>query len=533
MSYRALLLVGALLWCRPGVAQTTPFKGVVWTVPPSTESALQDLADIRALGANAVLTDLIWNDRLLVAADSLGLMLFQDLPIEYLHARGLSDTLAATLLLLNDAIQRGTGHESARHFGLARRSDTSSPVSCEYFSRLTQFAHRTPGIRTYYRSYFARDDTCAQNVDAVLLETTAAHDPSQQLELWTSGTPVGIGSFGQLATRGAVGLSDPASAESQARFLETHLRQLLSSDTDVYALFVNRYRDARGDFRGGYGLIDASGRPRHAREVVRGFYSGEQDVFAFRSGQTPVDRGSWSLMAAWLAFAIFATTMSFSPRFSMLVIRSFTRQGYYVESLRNERGFLTGVAMISLVCQALLSGSMISLLVLTLQHEPLMSYLGALMPETARELYERSLAPGFLVLTGVFFLHVTSVFVIAVALKLVGRISLGEALTVIVWPAWITVLLPILVLLIPSLEPATASRLAIIALLCSGIPVLAALSTTAVHVFRLYLQSQGSRIAMGLFCVAMVSLLIWTALLLDWVPSRSTFAYLWHLALRG
>ena len=177
MLRRALILLGTLMWCAPAEGQPAPFKGVVWTIPGSVDQALQDLVDIHALGANAVLTGIVQDFRLLVAADSLGLAFFQDLPIKDLPARGLMDTLAATVLALDDVVRRMAGHASARHFGLAWRSDTSNPRSCEYFERLTQYAHRFPGVQTYYRSYFARDDACARYVDMVLLDIPAARDP--------------------------------------------------------------------------------------------------------------------------------------------------------------------------------------------------------------------------------------------------------------------------------------------------------------------------------------------------------------------
>ncbi len=533
MPRRALILLGTLLWCMPAGAQPTPFKGVVWTIPASIDQAVRDLVDMHAMGADAVLTSVVADSRLLDTADTLGLALFQDLPIMDLPARGLLDTLAATLLMLDDVIRRTAYHPSARHFGLAWRSDTSDARSCEYFARLTQYAHRFAGVKTYYRSYFARDDACGPNVDVVLLDIPAEHDSAWHMHLWGPDTPVGILSAGKPAMRGAIGLLDPSSAESQARFLENHLRQLLAPDLDPYAVFIFRYRDPPGSYRGGYGLRDASGRSRPSWEVVRGFYTGTQDVFAFRLGKAPVEGWSWSILAAWLAFAIVATAMSTSLRFRELVTKSLAWRGYYVEYLRSERGVSTGAAMVALVSQALLSGATVSILVVTLQHEPFVDYLVSAMPTAARDTYERTLEPGFLIFVSVFVFHVTFVQLVAVALKLSGRISFGKALTIIVWPSWITAILPCVVLIIPSLEPTVAARTATIMAFCMGITALGAFCLSMGHYCKLYIQSRGSRAAMGLFWTAVVSFLAWVLWFLDMEPSPSKITFLWHLALRG
>ena len=357
----------------------------------------------------------------------------------------------------------------------------------------------------------------------------------QQVKGWSESTPVGIGSAGKFAVRGAVGLLDPASAESQARFLETHLQQLLSPAVDPTAVFVFRYRDPPDNFRGGFGLRDASGRPRPAWEVVRGFYSGTQDVFAFRLGKAPRAGGSWSLLAAWVAFAIFAVAIFTSSRFRRRVTIFATSRGYYVDQLRNDRGGggYAGLALIALASQVLLSGSMISILVGTLRYEPSVGYLVSMMPAVVRHAFTRTLEPGIVILLFVVVLHTAAVMIMASALRLSGCSSFGEALEIIVWPGWVTAILPCLVLIIPSLEPAVATRAATAAAVGSSIPILAALSLSTLLYCKLQLQSRGSRVAMGMFCTAVISLLVWVLWFLDMVPSPSKIAFLLHLVLRG
>ena len=177
MSHRALLLAGTLLLLVSATAQETPLKGVVWNVPADIGRAEADLAVMRRMGVEAVRTEIILDGRILTQADSLGLVLFQDLPIEWLSATALRDTLDYALELLETAIERSADHPSARNFGLARLSDSSSPRGCEYFARLTERVRRLPRGRTYYVTAFVQDDLCSSEVDMVLIDVSAGSAP--------------------------------------------------------------------------------------------------------------------------------------------------------------------------------------------------------------------------------------------------------------------------------------------------------------------------------------------------------------------
>ncbi len=221
---------------QPTVAQpAAPAKGVVWEAPPEYVQAARELRRIRAAGVDAVRTTVLRDERLLALADSLGLALYQDLPVAYLPAPALYDTLDAAARMLEAALERARGHPSARHFGLTSYSDTSTPAACAYVEALADRVrrHGPPGSRAYYLTPFARADPCAGAVDLVLLDALNRARPEALLDRWRAAHPdasarVGLGALGTwIDPQAARGRRVPHSAEAQARYLETHLSTLL------------------------------------------------------------------------------------------------------------------------------------------------------------------------------------------------------------------------------------------------------------------------------------------------------------------
>ena len=286
-------------------AQPAPgYRGVVWQPPAEFNVAAEDLRRIEATGFNAVRTGIIGDERLLVLADTLELSVFQDLPLSFLAAGRLADTLAYASALLETAILRSNEHRSARFFGLGHSIEITD-ASCDALRSLIERgrAAASSPVQFYYTTRLAGADVC-NAVDFVLLdgrdrsegrdgadlsriaaEWQAQHDVSMGLSAvgsWVGGT----------AERGLI---HPHSAEQQARFLEERLDELLRGDWAPAAFFVYRWRDGRAaapsisraaadPFFERYGLWSAEGVERPAYAVVRGMLTGEQHVFAFDAG---------------------------------------------------------------------------------------------------------------------------------------------------------------------------------------------------------------------------------------------------------
>ncbi len=313
--------------------------------------ALDELLRLRRAGVRAVRLPVVEDTLLLRAADLLGVALWQDLPVTNLAAPHLMRVLPDAEGTLRRALERAAPYASARHFGLASYSDTSDPRARPYFQRLTDLVHDLgpEGSQTYYLTRFPRADRCARTVDLVLLDARDAN-PTDVMTRWRSrhAEPAGIGSFGAAVRPGAEGgWRTPGTYEAQARALERGLGEALA--LDVPALFIYRWRDDApagpapllgADVRGAaHGLIGRDGTPRDAFDVVRGFFTGSQRVFAFDAGPPPEGQHAASplVLAGWGLVLLLGLLFAGTSRFPNLAGRYFGRHDLYREAV--QRGF--------------------------------------------------------------------------------------------------------------------------------------------------------------------------------------------------
>ena len=103
-------------------------------------------------GIEAVRLPWVTDNALLEVADTLGLRLFQDIPLDYLPADVLLDSLEFAKRLVWQATLVSLLHPSAQHFGVSTKSDTSTPRACEYFEQL---AEEASGFVLYYTTAFS------------------------------------------------------------------------------------------------------------------------------------------------------------------------------------------------------------------------------------------------------------------------------------------------------------------------------------------------------------------------------------------
>ena len=523
--------------------------GVVWTAPAETEAALADLVAMRRAGVRQVRTGLVADTLVLRAAGMLGIALWQDLPVKGLPAAFLLDRQRDAAALLADALDRARPYPAARHFGLARASDTSDPASRAYFQALTELARErgAPGTRTYYVSRFPETDRASQAVDVVLLDARDA-DPAEAVARWRSRRegPVGLAAFGVGARPGKEGGWRTVGTEAhQARTLETAFADLLSLDAPPEAAFLYRWRDAdadvverdqRAEVTGTrFGLVGEDGQPRAAFDVASGFWTGRQRVFAFDagSGSRQERRASPLLLIGWglvLGLGLLWTT---APRLGSLAPRYFGRRDLYRDAV--SRGFdlssleTTGLAVVLSLAAGVVGAASLRALART----------DALVAATSSWSVE-----GQARLTGLLGQPLLLVAVLAVTyaawlvfnliwLRVISgrrRLRPAQALSLAVWVRWAWLPLMVASLVLGSIDAGLATVLA------PGVLGLALL-VEVVAGYRMMWDFQAVTnappvravvLGFGLPFVLAAAGLVWLA-----VTSQAEIGFLWHLATRG
>lgn len=418
-------------------------RGVVWHQPDDLAAALRDLRAMRDAGITAVRTDLVTRGSILRTANLFGVEVYQDLSVDDLPAARLADTLAFAQRELRAALELARQHASARAFGLARFADTSTPEACSYFRTLTDLVRSDgpPGAQTYYVSRFVDDDVCAETVDFVLLDARE-RDPLALIERWRAAheTPVGIGFFGAPvndAVRG--GYRTPRSPAAQARFIENGLGALLSLEPRPAALFVFRWRDG---VEAPFGLLSSENTQRPSFDVVRGLYSGRQNVFAFDAGPEPIARegASTFVLLGWVIAILLAVLLWLAPRFSQIVPRYFARHAYYREALQRGRA-VEDWANLGLALAVILSAGLIGAVALEAAGQTVVveATTSGLQPETQARLLSVLDTPWAAILMIGLIYAVWLVLNMVWMLILAGkrhRVRPAQALTLAVWSRW-------------------------------------------------------------------------------------------------
>ncbi len=341
-------------------------------MPSDSVQAALDLRRMHQAGVRAVRTELVRSDWLLTLADSLGINFFQDLPFDGLSAHALIASMDTASELASELAVQFEPHPSARHFGLARRSDTSNPAACAFFDAIAARFGRLRESQVYYTTVFIEDDRCADTVDLVLLDVRDDPEPAAALRRWNNNqatVPVGIAAVGARVLPGAYGLLHPYSEESQARYLETHLSALLESRIAPAAVFVYRWRDmaesptgfGRAAIRPStYGLQTADGDMRPSGEVLQGLYLQTRDTYVFPQGESPAKVPPWSVILGWLSYIAIAVCYRSSAPIQDIVSRYFLRRGFYQEVLRLGRELSLGPAVVLFCALSLASGVIFS-----------------------------------------------------------------------------------------------------------------------------------------------------------------------------
>lgn len=472
----AVLLAAVVLTPAPQVlAQPAPgYQGVAWQPPPDFAAAADDLRRIHATGFNAVRTGIVEDERLLVLADTLGLTVFQDLPLSFLPAARLVDTLAHAQAFLETVLLRSSRHASAQFFGLGHSLETDD-VGCDALRRLVDHGREiaSASVRFYYTTRMPGIEVC-DAVDLVLLDGRDRADLTRMTTDWRSrhDTPVGFAAVGAwVGSSAGSGLVYPRSAESQARYLEDRLTELLRLDAPP-AFFVYRWRDGRAaapsvsrgeadPYLERYGLFSGDNEERPAYEVVRGLLTGEQAVFALDAGTGAHRPWPWTVLMGWLVIGGLAVLYAAAPRFRQLVPRYFRAHGFYRDAIREGRDLLLGSALAALVTVGLAAGVTASVVMGAVGDiVPVRILLAWLPPDVVEFLALSSYQPVVFILmvAGVYAAAmITWAIVIALCSRLHLSLRPGQALMLVIWPRWPLVLLMVAALTLAASPLETAA----------------------------------------------------------------------------
>ena len=522
--------------------------GVVWAAPPATADAIDDLLAIRRAGARAVRTGLVTDPLVLEAATRLGLSLWQDLPVDGLPAPFLVAQTNEVAQILAEALDLARPYAAARHFGLARGSDTSDRASRAYFEALTELAHErgAAGTQTYYVSRFVRDDRAGRSVDVVLIDARE-RDPAAALRLWraTHETPVGLAAIGAGVRPGrGGGWRTTGSEAAQGRTLENALDDLLTFQPPPAVAFVYRWRDALEDERQDqraevagtrFGLLDADDQPRSAFEVARGFWTGRQRVFAFDAGQ-PAERAlsaSPLLLLGWGLVLGLGALYAVTPRLSALAPRYFGRRDLYRDAVK--RGFdLSALETTGLGSALSLSAGVVGTSALrALGRTDALTAATAAWSTEAQALLTRLLGQPILLVGVLALVYGAWLLLNLIWLNVLAgrrRVRPAQALSLAVWCRWAWLPLMIVALVLGGVDDQLATALApTLLILAVLVEVVAGWRMVwDLQAIKSVPPARAVLLGFGLPFLLAAGGLVWLAL-----ASEAEAGFLWHLATRS
>lgn len=436
-----------------------PGLGMVWLKPEDDIRAAADLRAMSDLGVRAIRTS-VWEDRRLFdLADTLGILVFQELPITYPTARTLGDSLAYALRLVERVRAGGRVHA----LGLAYAPDTSDPSTCALLAEMTEAAGAS--LKTYVVSEFESADSCPGSVDLVLLRG----------ERQTADPETHAGEMG-VAVSSDQDLPEYEGAQ-QAEYFATHLPARLSGEAWT---FVYRWADvpnpsafAARPGAGLWGLHREDGSSRPAVGVVEGAVLRAQRAFPRpvpRPAETPTNG---YVLAGWAMVLALLTVYASSPRVRSMAGRYFAAHGIYRTAVADDRDNMILSNVVVLLCMSLLFGMVAEQALRSYADHPAYAALWNWSGAEARGTLDLltgspvrlSLVIGFLALSGVLIWMVA--WYLAAARSSGG--TFNQVMTLSIWPRWpVLVTLPVVMLVAAGSWGDVAARYSVLWVLVTG-----------------------------------------------------------------
>ncbi|GAB5520577.1 MAG: hypothetical protein RhofKO_28280 [Rhodothermales bacterium] len=444
-------LLAAVSIVREAEAQSA--FGVEWQATTDTSRAFADFEQMRQLGFAKVRTSAIADSLVWQRADSLGLLLLQEVNIDRLSTAHLLDTLEYAREVVLRMAFAASASKAVPYIGLARHSDTTDPEACAYFEALAEtVAQWTAGRgRTYYLTSFIDDDVCHEAVDFVLLDALNHPNPPDVLARWRRThpeTPVGLGRLGWRLEQEAQpdGWKVPHTQAWQAHRMRAAL-DTLTADTTLAHAFLYRWRDADSLAVAGqrssqaYGLYDASNMPRRTADIVQRFLTDQPRVFAYPAGTPPSEQAPFAVLTGWLLVLALGIGYAQSTTFQQTVQRYFSAHSFYQEAVVRSRDLSTPLIVFFAVLVAIANGLTLYALLAHVEGRTLFwtgfDQLPTLLQRFAGLVLNYPL--GRLLLFMAFTLG--SMLIWAMVLSGLARNSrslpLSSALYLILWPRWL------------------------------------------------------------------------------------------------
>jgi len=513
-----------------------PTSGVVWTPPRDPRTGLATLNRMARFGVTAVrLTRPVFDGAFLARADSLGLSLYMDVPVG--NAGDAASALRDTVSAVRAAASR---HPSIRAIGAAPRVPGRTAV-CAALDTLSQQIADGSRLRSYYVTPLGPgSDPCAGDASLLLPDVRHVRNPVGRWEAWreAASVPVGLGALGVWMRPGmGRGLQQPHSPEWQARRLEIQLSRFLDASLPTPpVVFVYHWQDlpASSETPGlptrSYGLIAPDGSVRPAGRVVRGFYSGRQEVFAFPRGQSPTDGWSGLVVLGWIVLGSIAAVFAQAPLARRTAARYFSAHGFYRDAVREGRETLPRLQPVLLLCVAVSIGIVGAAAARGIDVLP--ETVGVLerLPERAAAALDLALAhPSWVGLAGGglgLAVLVGWALVLALAAREWEYLRIDQALMIVTWPCWPVIPLMVAGLVAVSQPPGGATGI----LLPVCIAAVAVSILIVVRVLRDFAAVTGVPVGIAglLTLLSPPALAAAAVLLLGWRAGLS-FSTLWSL----
>jgi hypothetical protein len=523
--------------------------GTTWSVPEDAALAAADLIEMRAAGFSMVRVGQIASTDLLTLADTIGIDVYQDLPLRGVPSDVLADTMSAVRAILTDLVFLTHRHRSLKGIGLADMLDSSDPVACEYVVELSDVVRESaaPGTVSYYTTRFVNDDQCSPTADMVLLDlrdTDTSVVRRHTKALASMGARVGVGAVGTWTDLDleASGLNHSRSPESQARYLERVLSSVQAASTrgGFSIVFVHRWRDPAGTddvfadmVQRRYGLHNSSGGRRPVFGVASGFATGRQTVFAFPAGSRRPSGWTWMTLLGWALSSALAIAFATSPRMRHMVPRYFLAHAFYRDAVSSGRELLVSETLAFLAAVAGGVGMLLAILVNELSFRPVFAvgriWLSPELRDFVGALIDQPWTLTIIIASAYALLVVIWISILSFVTRSRHTLLPAQVMMLVVWPQWPLVAFVLVSPAIVSVDDGTRLTLAAIAA-CAGIGLM---MLAAVRTMTDYWRCSG--VSPGLVVVAVLvhPVMIWLLAAIV-IASRhpGETQYIWHLLTR-
>ncbi|NNE68724.1 MAG: hypothetical protein HKN29_00015 [Rhodothermales bacterium] len=443
--------------------------GMAWSKPDDPIRAAADLRAMADLGVRAVRTN-VWDDRLLFdLADTLGIAVFQEVPLYFPAYPVLADTAAH----LRRVVQRLAREGRVQAVGLAFAPDTSDPRTCALLSGLT--AEADGRIHTYVVSVLDRPRSCGDAVDFVLF---GHHSPEADGQV-------------HLAEFGASALPDP---QGQADYFADHLPGRLQQPLWT---FVAHWADpsVNMEFAAtpgtmGWGLHTADGASRPAVRIVEGASVRGQQVFARGVPAPPLPPAYRYVLAGWVVLLVLLVAYAQSPRLRSLYARYFAAHGIYRVAVAENRDPMYASTATLLASMSLLFGMVSDQAIRSYSHHPAYAAVWYWVSPENRATLDALIGNPFWLTTLIAVLALLGVgtwvaaWYFAAARPAGARAS--QVLILSVWPRWpVFATLPVVMLIAAGSWGDVAARLSVAWVMVTGAWSTVRTNIDAASVFRL------------------------------------------------